>query len=122
MVIHLSGKVNDHRLGAFVYGFLSGLGFILIVWGVASISWMPSRSPTIFVGITLFGVVLLSVGSCREAYLRGSLSLQLSTIKATKSSRQKATDSNPISKEQNQECLAETHEDIAHEQECQAQI
>jgi len=122
-VIHLSREINDHRLGAFVYGFLSGLGLILIMWGVASISWMPSRNPTMFIGIILFGVILFSVGSCREAYLRGSLSLQPSTKKTPQSTRKETTYSSPMLKEQNQEQVlgTETREVVIYEQERQVQ-
>jgi len=71
----LSKDVSHHRLGAYVYGFLSGIGLILLIWGVASISWFPSRNAIEFMAITLFGVFLLAFGGCREAYLRGSLSI-----------------------------------------------
>jgi uncharacterized ion transporter superfamily protein YfcC len=75
MWLKLSRDVSNHRLGAYVYGFLSGIGLTMLVWGVASISWFPSRSATEFIAITLFGVFLLAFGGCREAYLRGSLSV-----------------------------------------------
>jgi O-antigen/teichoic acid export membrane protein len=71
----LSRDVSNHRLGAYVYGFLSGAGLTLLVWGVALISWFPSRNATESIALTLFGVFLFAFGGCREAYLRGSLSM-----------------------------------------------
>ncbi len=73
-VIHMHTEIKNHRLSAFVYGFMSGLGLILINWGLASIIALPLRSSTIYVGLILLGVFLFAGGSCREAYLRGSLS------------------------------------------------
>jgi hypothetical protein len=78
-VIPLHTDIKNHRLGAFVYGFLSGLGLVLIIWGLASLIALPSRSSTMYIGLTMFGVLLFATGSCREAYLRGSLSLQPGT-------------------------------------------
>lgn len=71
----MSRDISHHRLGAYVYGFLSGIGLTLLIWGVALISWFPSRNAAEFMAITLFGVFLLAFGGCREAYLRGSLTI-----------------------------------------------
>ncbi len=71
--------IKNHRLGAFVYGFLSGLGLVLVFWGLASLIVLPSRSSTVYIGLILFGVLLFAAGTCREAYLRGSLSIQPTT-------------------------------------------
>ena len=71
----MSRDISHHRLGAYVYGFLSGIGLTLLTWGAASISWFPSRNAAEFIAITLFGVFLLAFGGCREAYLRGSLTM-----------------------------------------------
>ena len=65
--------VSNHRLGAYVYGFLSGIGLTMLIWGVASISLFP-RNTTGLVAITLLGAFMLAFGGCREAYLRGRLS------------------------------------------------
>lgn len=69
----MSTTVKYHRLGAFIYGFLSGTGLIMIIWGLASITMLPSTNLLTNVGLTLLGVVLFACGSCREAYLRGGL-------------------------------------------------
>jgi hypothetical protein len=74
---HLHREIKNHRLGAFVYGFMSGLGLILIIWGLASIIALPSRNSLTYIGLILFGVLLFAGGSCREAYLRGSLTTEL---------------------------------------------
>lgn len=74
LVTYLPTEINNHRLGAFIYGFLSGIGLIMIIWGLASIVMLPSKYLMINIGLTLFGVVLFASGSCREAYLRGNLS------------------------------------------------
>ncbi len=70
----MSRDVSSHRLGAYLYGLLSGIGLTLLLWGVASISYFPSRNVSAFAAIILLGVSLLAFGGCREAYLRGSLS------------------------------------------------
>jgi len=70
----LSRDVSNHRLGAYIYGFLSGAGLTMLVWGVASFSWLPTRSTTAFATLIFSGVFLLAFGGSREAYLRGSLS------------------------------------------------
>ena len=67
-------QISNHRMGAYVYGFLSGVGLIMIIWGLASIASLPSTNLLMNVGLVLFGVTLLAVGSCREAYLQGNLS------------------------------------------------
>ena len=67
-------QISNHRMGAYVYGFLSGVGLIMIIWGLASIASLPSTNLWMNVGLVLFGVALLACGSCREAYLRGNLS------------------------------------------------
>jgi hypothetical protein len=71
--MYLFTDIANHRLGAFVYGFLSGVGLILIIWGVASIVLLPSRNFMLSIGLTLLGVGLFAGGSCREAYLRSDL-------------------------------------------------
>lgn len=67
-------QISNHRMGAFVYGFLSGVGLIMIVWGLASVTALPSTNLFMNIGLVLFGVTLFACGSCREAYLRGNLS------------------------------------------------
>ncbi len=74
LVVYLQKDIANHRLGAFIYGFLGGLGLMLIVWGLNSIVLMHSVNLMINIGLTLFGVALFSGGCCREAYLRGNLS------------------------------------------------
>jgi len=72
-VIFLYTDLANHRLGAYVYGFLSGVGLMLIIWGVASIVLLPSRNFMLSIGLTLLGVGLFAGGSCREADLRSDL-------------------------------------------------
>jgi len=71
----MSERISDHRLGAFIYGFISGTGLIMIIWGLATITMLPSANLMMNIGLVLFGVTLLACGSCREAYLRGNLSV-----------------------------------------------
>ena len=73
-MVYLQTEVSNHRLGAFLYGFLSGLGLMLIVAGLNSIIIMHSTNLLLNLGLTFFGVALFSGGCCREAYLRGNLS------------------------------------------------
>lgn len=80
----MSKDVSNHRLGAYVYGFLSGIGLTLLIWGFALISWFPSRNAAEFMAITLSGVFLLAFGGCREAYLRGNLKLANTAAAAKK--------------------------------------
>ncbi len=68
-------QISSHRMGAFVYGFLSGMGLIMIIWGLASISMLSSAYLMMNVGLVSFGVTLLACGSCREAYIKGNLSM-----------------------------------------------
>jgi hypothetical protein len=75
IVMTMPERISDHRLGAFIYGFLSGIGLIMIIWGLASITMLPSANLMMNIGFVLFGVTLLACGSCREAYLRGNLSV-----------------------------------------------
>jgi hypothetical protein len=67
-------QISSHRLGAYIYGFLSGMGLVMVIWGLASISMLPSTYLMLNIGIILFGVSLFACGSSREAYLRGNLS------------------------------------------------
>ncbi len=67
-------RISSHRMGAYIYGFLSGMGLVMVIWGLASIAMLPSAYLMMNIGIVLFGVALLACGSCREAYLRGNLS------------------------------------------------
>jgi len=71
--MNLQADIANHRLGAFVYGFLGGLGLMLIIWGLNSIIMMHSVNSLSNLGITFFGVALFSAGCCREAFLRGGL-------------------------------------------------
>lgn len=68
-------QISNHRLGAFIYGFVSGVGLIMIVWGLASITTLQSTNLIMNIGLILLGVALFAGGSCREAYLRGNLSV-----------------------------------------------
>ena len=67
-------RITDHRLGAFIYGFLVGIGLLMVIWGLASVALLPSGYLMMNIGLVLFGVTLLACGGCREAYLRGNLS------------------------------------------------
>jgi len=78
-------------MGAYIYGFLSGVGLILIIWGLASITILPSRYLMMNISLTLFGVVLFACGSCREAYLRGNLSVPAKIYKNTQKNRHETT-------------------------------
>ena len=71
--MYLQTEIAKHRLGAFIYGFLGGLGLMLTAWGLSSIVMMHSTNLMLNIGLTLFGVALFSGGCCREAYLRGGL-------------------------------------------------
>ena len=74
-VVYMSKAIKDHRLWAFIYGFLSGSGLIMIIVGLASIIVLPSLNMMINIGLTLIGVLLFACGSCGEAYWRGSLAV-----------------------------------------------
>lgn len=71
--MHLQTEIAKHRLGAFIYGFVGGLGLMLTAWGLNSIITMQSTDLLLSISLTLFGVALFSGGCCREAYLRGGL-------------------------------------------------
>jgi hypothetical protein len=62
-------------LGAYIYGFLSGVGLLMVMWGLASVAMLPSTYLLTNMGLVLFGVALFAGGACREAYLRGNLSI-----------------------------------------------
>jgi hypothetical protein len=68
-------EIANHRKGAYIYGLLSGVGVTMLTWGVTWVVWSPTRNLTAFLTLTLLGVSLLAFGGCREAYLRGSLSV-----------------------------------------------
>ena len=141
-MIHLYTEIRNHRLGAFVYGFMSGLGLIMIMWGLASVITLPTRSSNIYVGLILFGALLFAGGSCREAFLQGGLSVQPSIREKTPAPRvkpatslkpagrsqtgttaqsvhQEATDLNSLTTEQIRECPVgmQTHESIVYDKE-----
>ncbi len=71
----MSKAIKDHRLGAFIYGFLCGSGLIMFICGLASIVVFPSLNLMINIGLTVIGALLFASGSCCEAYLRGSLAV-----------------------------------------------
>lgn len=96
-VVYLSTDVKNHRMGAYIYGFLSGVGLILIIWGLASIAMLPSGHLMMNIGLTLFGVAVFACGSCREAYLRGNLSVPSKVYKHTQRNRYETA--NPISEQ-----------------------
>jgi hypothetical protein len=73
-VMPLSTDVQNHRLGAYIYGFLGGMGLIMIIWGLNSIAFFPSINSVMTVGLVFFGVLCFAASSCREAYIRGNLS------------------------------------------------
>lgn len=72
-VVYMSKAIKAHRMGAFIYGFLSGSGLTMVICGLASIVVLPSLNMMTNIGLTLIGVLLFASGSCCEAYLRGSL-------------------------------------------------
>ena len=74
LVMTMPERISDHRLGAFIYGFLVGVGLLMVIWGLASVALLPSTYLIMNIGLVLFGVTLLACGGCREAYLRGNLS------------------------------------------------
>ena len=86
-MIHLQTKIEKHRLSAFINGLLSGLGLILILWGLSSIVTLPSSSATVHVGTMLFGVFIFVGGGLREAYIWGRFSMQSSVRKKTPATR-----------------------------------
>jgi hypothetical protein len=71
----MSKAIKDHRLGAFIHGFLSGSGLSMIIVGLASIVVLPYLSLMINIGLTTIGVLLFACGSCCEAYWRGNLAV-----------------------------------------------
>jgi hypothetical protein len=71
----MPSEISNHRKGAYIYGFLSGIGLIMLAWGIVWVIGSPTRNLAAFIALTLFGVSLFAFGSCREAYLRGSLSM-----------------------------------------------
>ena len=75
-MVHLDTEAERHRLSAFVNGFLSGLGLILIIWGLASLVYSAARNASIYTGLILFGVSMFAGGGFREAYLWGRFSAQ----------------------------------------------
>lgn len=88
-MVNLSTDTKNHRMGAYIYGFLSGVGLILIIWGLASITMLPSRYLMMNISLTLFGVILFACGSCREAYLRGNLSAPAKIYNSTENLHEK---------------------------------
>jgi len=74
-VVYMSKAIKEHRLGAFIYGFLCGSGLIMFICGLASIVILPSLNSMINIGLTVIGASLFASGSCCEAYLRGSLAV-----------------------------------------------
>lgn len=76
-MVHLDIEAERHRLSAFVNGFLSGLGLILIIWGLASLVYSAARNASVYTGLILFGVAMFAGGGFREAYLWGKFSAQL---------------------------------------------
>jgi hypothetical protein len=92
----MSKQISYHRLGAFIYGFLCGIGLVMIIWGLASIAMLPSANLMSII-LILFGVVLFASGSCREAYLRGNLSMP--PVDHIHVKRDKLETTNPISEQ-----------------------
>lgn len=86
-MIHLQTKIEKHRLSAFINGLLSGLGLILILWGLSSIVTLPSSSATVYIGTILFGVFIFVGGGLREAYIWGRFSAQPTIRKKTPTKR-----------------------------------
>ena len=108
-MIHLQTKIENHRLSAFIHGLLSGLGLILIIWGLSSIASPASSSTNIYVGLILFGVLMFVAGGFREAYIWGSFSAQPITQKKTPTKRtQPAVSSKPTSQPHQAETPAQT--------------
>lgn len=68
-------EISNHRKGAYLYGFLSGIGLTMLTWGIASVIGSSAPNLATFMALNLFGISLLAFGSCREAYLRGILSV-----------------------------------------------
>jgi hypothetical protein len=74
-VAYMCETIKDHRLRAFVNGFLLGSGVSMFIVGLASIVVLPSLNLMINIGLTSVGALLFACGSCCEAYLRGSLAV-----------------------------------------------
>jgi hypothetical protein len=74
VVIQLQSEIEENRLGAYVDGFLSGLGLVLIIWGLASIVTVTATASAGTIGLVLLGVVIFAGGGFREAYTWGRLS------------------------------------------------
>lgn len=75
-MINLDSIIEKNRLTAFVDGFLGGLGFVLIVWGLASIITLPATSANVYIGLILLGVSMFAGGTCHQAYAWGRISVQ----------------------------------------------
>jgi len=88
----MSKAIKDHRLGAFIYGVLSGSGLVMIICGLASIIVLPSLNLVINIGLTTIGFLLFASGSCCEAYLRGSLAVPSKLYKQRQRNQPKTAD------------------------------
>jgi len=64
----------------------------MIIWALASIAMLPSTNLMMNIGLTLFGVVLFAIGSCREAYLSGNLAEPPKAYIHTQRNRPETTD------------------------------
>ncbi len=62
----------------------------MIIWGLASVAMLPSTYLVTNIGLTFFGVALFAGGSCREAYIRGNLSVSSQVNKQRQNKRSKA--------------------------------
>ena len=110
-MINLPSEIENHRLGAFIYGFLSGVGIIMIIWGLASIAMLPSTHLITNIALAFFGVALFAGGSCREAYIRGNLSMSSEVYKHKQSKQFDTTKliSEQIIKKPTEDELQEVH-------------
>lgn len=89
-------EIENHRLSAFVDGLFCGLGMILIIWGLASLSAITSN-PAVSITLFLVGGSAFAIGGFREAFMWGRFSVRPS--KQTGNMRGYKLKSNPITAE-----------------------
>ena len=72
-------RIESHRLSAFFNGILAGVGLVLIVWSLSSITSLALEEITIYIGLIFIGVIMFAVGGVREAYIWGKFSMKINS-------------------------------------------
>lgn len=106
-MIRLEREIENNRISAFVDGLFSGLGMILIIWGLASLSSLPSN-PAVSITLFLVGGSAFAIGGFREAFMWGRFSVrpfkqirQMTPYKPKLKPRQTETSTQMLQREQN---------------------